>query len=52
MHFRARVVERRDAQEYIVARLAMVLLLGHTRAEKRAVLMQDGLGETVVPEEK
>ena len=46
VHFGAGVVEGRNAQEYIITALRMVVLLGQAGADQSLVLVQDGLGET------
>ena len=43
VHFRPRVIERRDAEEHVVLCLPMVMLLGHAGADKRLVPVQDRL---------
>ena len=45
MHLCARVIEGRDAEEDVVATLAVVCLLGLSRGYERAVIVQNGLGE-------
>ena len=45
MHLRARVVEGRDAEEAVVLRLAVVVLLHAAGVHEAAVAQDDGLGE-------
>ena len=45
VHLRARVVERRDAEENVVFGLAVVMLLGHAGTDERLVPVQDRLRE-------
>ena len=45
MHFRAGVVQGRDAQENIVPGLAVVLLFSAAGADQRQMVVEDGLGE-------
>ena len=45
VHFCACVIQGRDAQKYVVVRLAVVVLLHLTGAQERAVIVQNGLGE-------
>ena len=45
VHLGAGVVQRRDAQEHVVAGLAVVVLLHLAGAHQRAVVVQYGLGE-------
>ena len=46
VHLRAGVIQRRDAEEHIVVRLSMMVLLGQAGRHKRAVRVQDRLGES------
>ena len=45
VHLRARVVQGRDAEEHVVAGLAVVGLLGAGGGHEGAVIVEDGLGE-------
>ena len=46
MHFRARVIKRRYAEENVVALLGMVFLLRYRRTHKRLVAVQNGFRKT------
>ena len=42
MHLRARMVEGRNAEKYVVVRLCVVRLLGAASVQQRAMGMQNG----------
>ncbi len=46
VHLGAGMVQRRNAEEIVAPRLAVMMLLGHARRGQAAVGVQDGLGET------